>query len=88
METYSPAWQRKEKKPVTDRLGRRIEVEWWTSEMPGRNDIAITPWELRGKSGRVALARQTIVKLSYKRFQEIAEALRNPRNRQPWEAVW
>jgi len=83
-----PTGRENRKKPVTDRLGRRIEVEWWTSEMPGRNDIAVTPRKLRGKGERVALARQAIVKLSYERFKEIVGARSDDRNWEKLKAVW
>ena len=34
---------------IDDRLGRRIEVDWWTSGVPDQGRIAAVPSELQGQ---------------------------------------
>jgi hypothetical protein len=63
--------------PQEAELGRRIEVEWESSSMPPRGQVAIVTSPPRPGSPR-PLARHAVEPLSEARFNELVRVVRNP----------
>ena len=66
--------------PIDDRLGRRIEVEWWTSQVPHEGMIAVVPSKLQGE----CFPNHAIEPLTPDLFQTLINVFKGPGN---WQVV-
>ena len=62
----------KESSPIDSELGRRIEVEWVTSGMPGSGLVAVIP---PGSRLNRPESRQTVSRLKVERFNQLVKVL-------------
>ena len=62
----------KESNPIDSELGRRIEVEWVTSGMPGSGLVAVIP---PGSRLNRPESRQTVSRLKVERFNHLVKVL-------------